>query len=55
MRVWKIQRIATFDDDELANKLMDIESKKGCKVKEVIYIGENPSKVRLYQILYVEE
>ena len=55
MRVWKIQRIATFDDDELVNKIMDIESNKGCKVKEVIHIGNNPSNVRLYQILYVEE
>lgn len=55
MRNWQIQRIATFDDVELADKLNEIESQIGCRVKEVIYIGENPSKVRLYQILYTQE
>ena len=55
MREWKIVRIATFDDEELASKLTELESHPGHKVKQIIYIGDNPLKVRLYQILYTVE
>ena len=37
MKVWKVVRISTFDDDELANKITEIDNIPGQKVKEVIY------------------
>ena len=52
MRVWKIVRISTFDDDELANKITEIDNTPGQKVKEVIYMGDNSLHIRIYQILY---
>jgi len=55
MRQWKIERIATFDDEELANFITEIDNRPGCEVKEVIFIGNNTVKVRLYQILYIED
>lgn len=55
MRKWKIERISTFDDYELANKLDEIESRQGCKIKEIIFIGNNSQDVRIYQIIYTEE
>jgi hypothetical protein len=55
MRQWKIKRIATFDDDELANFITKIDSQPGCKVKEIIFIGNNSQDRRIYQIIYVEE
>lgn len=56
MRKWKIERIATFDDDELCNKIMEIESRgSNYKVQQVIFIGNNPVDVRLYQILFTIE
>ena len=55
MRTWKIERLSTFDDDELAAKLTEIDSRPGCQVKEVVYMGDNPLHVRIYQIIYVED
>ena len=55
MRLWKIQRIATFDDGELCNKIMEIESEPGQKVQEIIFMGNNPKDVRIYQIVYTVE
>ena len=55
MKKWKIERIATFDDDELCNKLDEIESNPNCKVKDVVFIGNNTLEVRIYQIIYTEE
>lgn len=55
MRRWNVQRIATFSDEELASALDKIEADITCKVKEIIYIGENPLKVRIYQIIYTKE
>ncbi len=55
MRNWKVVRLVTFNDDELAAKLNTIESQPGCKVKEVVYIGDNPQHIRIYQIIFVED
>ena len=55
MRVWKIDRIPTWSDDDLAKFLNKIETKPGCKVREVMRLGENPAGVPLYQVLYTEE
>lgn len=52
---WKIERISTFDDEELANFISEIDNRPGHKAKEVIFIGNNPADVRLYQIIYVVE
>lgn len=54
MRQWKIERISTFDDEELANFINKIDSRPGCEVKEIIYMGDNPQHIRIYQIIYVE-
>ena len=56
MRQWKIKNIAiaASNDNGLADFINDIESKSDCKVKEVIFIGNDSNGVRLYQILYVE-
>ena len=56
MRQWKIKNIAiaASNDNVLADFINDIESKPDCKVKEVIFIGNDSNGVRLYQILYVE-
>lgn len=55
MRTWKIERITTFSDDILANKLNEIESNPKNKIKEIIYMGNNMQGIRIYQIIYVEE
>lgn len=55
MRAWKIKRIATWSDEDLTNFLNEIESKPGCKVREVVRLGENPAGVPLYQVLFTEE
>lgn len=55
MRQWKVERLVTFDDDELAAKLTEIDSRPGCTIKEVIYMGDNPVHIRIYQIIYVAE
>ena len=55
MRVWKIKRIATFDDKELADFITKIDNQPGCKVREVIFMGNNVVETRIYQILYTEE
>jgi len=55
MRVWKIKRISTFDDDELAAFITNIDNQPGCKFQEVIFMGNNSLNVRIYQILYTEE
>lgn len=55
MRAWRIKRIPTFSDEELENFLMKIESTKGCTVRQVMRLGENPSGVPLYQVLYTVE
>ena len=56
MRQWKVKNIAVAasNDDGLANFINDIESKPDCKVKEVIFIGNDSTDAKLYQILYVE-
>ena len=54
MKKWKIERISTFDDTELANKINEIDSRNNCEVKHIIYMGDNPAHVRIYQIIYVE-
>ena len=54
MRQWKAKSVAASNDDELANFINDIESKPDRKVKEVIFIGNDPTDTKLYQILYVE-
>ena len=55
MRTWKIERITTFSDDILANKLNEVESNPKNKIKEIIYMGNNMQGIRIYQIIYVEE
>ena len=55
MRQWKIERIATFDDEELARFINEIDNRPGHKVKEVVFMGNNPVDVRIYQIIYVVE
>lgn len=55
MRAWKIERIATCDDHQLEDKIMEIESDPSCKVREIIFIGNNPQDIRLYQIVYTKE
>ena len=54
MRQWKAKSVAASNDDELANFINNIESKPDCRVKEVIFIGNDPTDTKLYQILYVE-
>ena len=56
MRQWKVKNIAiaASNDDGLANFINGIESEPDCKVKEVIFLGNDSIGVRLYQILYVE-
>ena len=46
--------VAASKDNELADFINDIESEPDCKVKEVIFIGNDPADTKLYQILYVE-
>ena len=54
MRQWKVKRAAVSNDDELTKFINDIESEPDCKVKEVIFIGNDSANTKLYQILYVE-
>ena len=54
MRQWKAKSVAASNDDELADFINDIESEPDCKVKEVIFIGNDSVGTKLYQILYVE-
>ena len=54
MRQWKAKSVAASNDDELADFINDIESKPDCMVKEVIFIGNDSTDTKLYQILYVE-
>ena len=54
MRQWKAKSIAASNDDELADFINDIESEQDCNVKEVIFIGNDSTDTKLYQILYVE-
>ena len=54
MRQWKAKSVAASNDDELADFINDIESKPDCNVKEVIFIGNDLTDTKLYQILYVE-
>ena len=54
MRQWKAKSVAASNDDELANFINDIESEPDCTVKEVIFIGNDSTDTKLYQILYVE-
>ena len=51
MRVWKIVRISTFDDKELADKLTEIDSVPGQKVEEVIYMGDDIPDLQIMQIV----
>ena len=55
MRQWKIERISTFDDEELANFISEIDNRPGHKVKEVVFMGNNPVDIRIYQVIYVVE
>ncbi len=55
MREWKIKRIPTFNDEDLAKFIMTIESTKGCIVRQVMRLGENPAGVPLYQVFYTVE
>jgi len=55
MREWKIERIATFSDEELADFIQKIDSRPNCEVKEVIFIGNSLNDVRIYQVVYVVE
>jgi hypothetical protein len=56
MRKWKIERLTTFDDDELTNKIMEIESRGlNYKVQQIVYMGDNSQHVRIYQILFTIE
>ena len=54
MRQWKAKSVAASNDDELADFINDIESRPDCTVKEVIFIGNNSTDTKLYQVLYVE-
>ena len=55
MSTWKVERLVTFDDEVLANKLTEIDSRPGCQVKEIVYMGDNPQHIRIYQIIYTED
>ena len=54
MRQWKAKSVAASNDDELADFINDIESEPDCMVKEVIFLGNDSTNAKLYQILYVE-
>ena len=55
MRQWKAKSVAASnDDDELADFINGIENEPDCTVKEVIFIGNDSTGTKLYQILYVE-
>ena len=54
MRQWKAKSVATSSDDELADFINSIESKPDCNVKEVIFLGNDSTDTKLYQILYIE-
>ena len=54
MRQWKAKSIAASNDNELTDFINDIGSKPDCNVKEVIFIGNDSTDTKLYQILYVE-
>ena len=54
MRQWKAKSVAASNDDELADFINNIESEPDRKVKEVIFIGNDSTNAKLYQILYVE-
>lgn len=54
MRQWKAKSVAASNDEELADLINNIESEPDCKVKEVIFIGNDSIDAKLYQILYVE-
>ena len=55
MREWKIKRITTFDDEELANFIQSIDNVPGQRVKEVVFMGNNSENVRIYQVIYTVE
>lgn len=54
MRQWKAKSVTVSNDDELTKFINDIESKPDCRVKEVIFIGNDSADAKLYQILYLE-
>ena len=54
MRRWKAKSVAASNDNELTDFINDIESEPDCMVKEVIFIGNDSTDTKLYQILYVE-
>lgn len=54
MRQWKVERIATLSDEELANFINEIDDRPDCEAKEVVFIGDNTVKIRIYQVIYVE-
>jgi len=39
----------------IKNYLVEIDSRPGCQIKEVIYMGDNPQHIRIYQIIFVED
>lgn len=55
MRKWNIQRIATLSDEELVTTLDNIEANPYYKIQEIVYMGDNPQHIRIYQIIYTEE
>ena len=54
MRQWKAKSVAASNDDELADFINGIESEPDCNVKGVIFLGNDSTDAKLYQILYVE-
>ena len=48
---WGIVRFATFDDTDLCHVIQLTENKYG-EIKQIIYMGENPTNERIYQIIY---
>lgn len=55
MKTYKIERVRTFDDDELCKAIEKIEADPNKKVKHVVYIGDNSQHIRIYQLIYTEE
>lgn len=54
MRQWKAKSVAASNDDELADLINNIESEPDRIVKEVIFLGNDSTGTKLYQILYIE-
>lgn len=55
MREWRVERIATLSDEELADFIQKIDSRPNCQVKEVVFMGNNLKDIRIYQVIYIIE